>query len=98
MARNMVIIDEILKCETTDEVNSVLEDINMALKSVRGTISSRKKMEFSVGDTVMVTEKNGSKSEGELLKINRTRAQVKMKGLGISGLTYAVPFSIMEKA
>ena len=89
--RNMTVIDEILKCETTDEVNSIVDDINMALKSVRNRIIERTKFDFSVGDKVLVNERNGTKSEGEILKINSTRARVKMHGL-----TYNVPFSIMQ--
>ena len=89
--RNMTVIDEILKCETTDEVNSIVDDINMALKSVRNRIIERTKFDFSVGDKVLVNERNGRKSEGEILKINRTRAKVRM-----NGITYNVPFNIMQ--
>jgi hypothetical protein len=89
--RNMTVIDEILKCETTDEVNSIIDDINMALKTVKSKIIDRTKFDFSVGDKVLVNERNGKKSEGEILKINRTRARVKMHGL-----TYNVPFNIMQ--
>jgi len=89
--RNMTVIDEILKCETTDEVNSIIDDINMALKTVKSKIIDRTKFDFSVGDKVLVNERNGRKSEGEILKINRTRARVKMHGL-----TYNVPFNIMQ--
>lgn len=91
MSRNMTVIDEILKCETTDEVNSIIDDINMALKTVKSKIIDRTKFDFSVGDKVLVNERNGKKSEGEILKINRTRARVKMHGL-----TYNVPFNIMQ--
>jgi len=87
----MTVIDEILKCETTDEVNSIIDDINMALKTVKSKIIDRTKFDFSVGDKVLVNERNGKKSEGEILKINRTRARVKMHGL-----TYNVPFNIMQ--
>ena len=89
--RNMTLINEILKCETTDEVNSIIDDINMALKTVKSKIIDRTKFDFSVGDKVLVNERNGRKSEGEILKINRTRAKVKMYGL-----TYNVPFNIMQ--
>ena len=89
--RNMTVIDEILKCETTDEVNNIIDDINMALKTVKSKIIDRTKFDFSVGDKVLVNERNGRKSEGEILKINRTRARVKMHGL-----TYNVPFNIMQ--
>ena len=89
--RNMTLINEILKCETTDEVNSIIDDINMALKTVKSKIIDRTKFDFSVGDKVLVNERNGRKSEGEILKINRTRARVKMHGL-----TYNVPFNIMQ--
>ena len=91
MSRNMTVIDEILKCQTTDEVNSIIDDINMALKTVKSKIIDRTKFDFSVGDKVLVNERNGKKSEGEILKINRTRARVKMHGL-----TYNVPFNIMQ--
>ena len=87
----MTVIEEILNCKATDEVNSIIEDINMALKSVRDTINGKKKFQFSVGNTVLVREKNGSKTEGTILKINRSKAKVKM-----NGTTYNVPFSIME--
>ena len=89
--RNMTLINEILKCETTDEVNSIIDDINMALKTVKSKIIDRTKFDFSVGDKVLVNERNGRKSEGEILKINRSRARVKMHGL-----TYNVPFNIMQ--
>ena len=79
--RNMTVIDEILKCETTDEVNNIIDDINMALKTVKSKIIDRTKFDFSVGDKVLVNERNGRKSEGEILKINRTRAKVKMYGI-----------------
>ena len=91
MSRNMTVIEEILKCKSTEELNSIIDDINMALKSARGTISSRKKMEFTRGDVVLVKEKNGRKSEGIILKINRTRAEV-----GINGVSWRVPFTHME--
>jgi len=89
--RNMTVIDEILKCKTQDEVNSIVSDINIAIKSVRNRIIERTKFNFSVGNTVLVQERNGTKSEGEILKINRTRAKVKMHGS-----TYNVPFNIMQ--
>jgi len=91
MSRNMTLINEILKCETTDEVNSIIDDINMALKTVKSKIIDRTKFDFSVGDKVLVNERGGRKSEGEILKINRTRAKVKMHGI-----TYNVPFNIMQ--
>ena len=65
--RNMTVIDEILKCETTDEVNNIIDDINMALKTVKSKIIDRTKFDFSVGDKVLVNERNGRKSEGEIL-------------------------------
>jgi hypothetical protein len=89
--RNMTVIDEILKCETTDEVNNIIDDINSALRTVKNTINGRAKFDFSVGDKVLVNERNGRKSEGEILKINRTRAKVRM-----NGFTYNVPFNIMQ--
>ena len=89
--RNMTVIDEILKCETQDEVNSIVSDINIAIKSVRNRIIEGTKSNFSVGNTVLVQERNGTKSEGEILKLNRTRAKVKMHGI-----TYNVPFNIMQ--
>ena len=89
--RNMTVIDEILKCETQDEVNSIVDDINMAIKSVRSRIIERTKFNFSVGNKVLVNGKNGTKSEGEILKLNRTSAKVKMHGI-----TYNVPFNIMQ--
>jgi exo-beta-1,3-glucanase (GH17 family) len=91
MARNMAVVNEILNCKSTEEVNSIIDDINMSLKSVRDTINSKKKFQFSVGNTVLVNEKNGRTSEGKILKINRSRAKVEM-----NGLTYNVPFSIMQ--
>ena len=89
--RNMTVIDEILKCETTEEMNNIIKDINSALRTVKNKINGRAKFNFSVGDKVLVNERNGRKSEGEILKINRTRARLKMHGL-----TYNVPFSIMQ--
>ena len=89
--RNMTVIDEILKCETTEEMNNIIKDINSALRTVKNKINARAKFNFSVGDKVLVNERNGRKSEGEILKINRTRARVKMYGI-----TYSVPFDIMQ--
>ena len=89
--RNMTVIDEILKCETTEEVNNIIEDINSALRTVKNKINGRAKFNFSVGDKVLINERNGRKSEGEILKINRTRAKV-----NIYGITYSVPFNIMQ--
>ena len=98
MARNMTVINEILNCNTTEEVNSITDDINMALKSVRDSINSRSKMQFSVGDKVIVEEGNGKKTEGTITKINKTRAVVSIDVVSNHG-TYAedwnVPFNIM---
>ena len=98
MARNMTVINEILKCETTEEVNSIIDDMNMALKSVRDSINSRAKMQFSVGDNVIIEEKNNKKPEGTITKINKTRAVVSIDVVSNHG-TYAedwnVPFNIM---
>ena len=55
--RNMTVIDEILKCETTDEVNNIIDDINSALRTVKNKINGRARFDFSVGDKVLVNER-----------------------------------------
>ena len=105
MARNMTVINEILNCNTTEEVNSIIDDMNMALKSVRDSINSRSKMQFSVGDKVIVVEGNGKKTEGTITKINKTRAVVSVNIVaksseGTNEYSYTenwrVPFNIMK--
>ena len=97
MARNMTVINEILNCETTEEVNSIIDDMNMALKSVRDTVNSKAKMQFSVGDWVIIDDR-GKTTEGKIEKINKTRAVVSIDVVSSHG-TYAqnwnVPFNIM---
>ena len=98
MARNMTVINEILNCNTTEEINSITDDINMALKSVRDSINSRAKMQFSVRDEVIV-EDRGKNYDGVITKINKTRAIVSVDVVSNHG-TYAenwnVPFNIMK--
>lgn len=90
MPRNMTLINEILNCETSEEVHAIVQDINMALKSTRNKISERKKFEFTTGDTVIIDSRNGIR-KGIIQKINRTRAIV-----DINGIDWSVPFTSME--
>ena len=92
MPRNMILINEILNCETPEELDAIVEDINMALKSTRSKITERKKFEFTIGDVVIIDARNGIK-EGIIQKINRTRAIVR---IGLPGLDWSVPFTSMK--
>ena len=98
MPRNMILINEILNCETSEELDAIVEDINMALKSTRSKITERKKFEFTIGDVVIIDARNGIK-EGIIQKINRTRAIVSIDHTTSHG-TYArdgsVPFTSMK--
>ena len=89
MPRNMILINEILNCETSEELDAIVEDINMALKSTRSKITERKKL---------IDARNGIK-EGIIQKINRTRAIVSIDHTTSHG-TYArdwnVPFTSMK--
>ena len=95
-----------MKKEETVDIEQVIayimleasnEDITSIVESIRArrqTISSRAKHSLSVGDTVRVSEpKKKHKDTGEIHKINRTRAGVKLSDKKL----WSIPFNMLEK-
>ena len=72
-------------------------DLNDVMEYARSLASCAAQSAFSVGQKVMVIQKTKS-TYGTVVKVNRSRAVVKMN-YGRRGLTkVTVPFSMMEAA
>jgi len=72
-------------------------DLNDVMEYARSLASCAAQSTFSVGQKVMVIQKTKS-TYGTVVKVNRSRAVVKMN-YGRRGLTnVTVPFSMMEAA
>ena len=73
------------------------KDLNDVMEYARSLASSAAQSTFSVGQRVMVIQKT-KQTYGTIVKVNRSRAVVKMNygGRGLTNVT--VPFSMMEAA
>ena len=72
-------------------------DLNDVMEYARSLVSIAAQSAFSVGQRVMVIQKTKS-TYGTIVKVNRSRAGVKMNYRGRGMTEVNVPFSMMEVA
>ena len=84
------VIDWILVQENTDSINSIAS----AIRDRKQTLSSKLKYQLTPGMNVDVI---GAKkfTEGEVIKVNKTRAVLKVYIDG-KGIQYTVPFTMIS--
>ncbi len=85
------VLDFILKCKDNDK----LVEINELLRDRLKTNSSRLKHELKAGDVVKV-KGNNKQEKGIILKVNRTRAIVRVRTEGLP-MQWNVPFTMLTK-
>ena len=88
------IIKSINAIDNMTDLNVVISVIKAKQKSLRASKNAVAKAGFKVGDTVNINSRKGN-MKGVITKINRTRA---ICSIGDAGMSYNVPFSIMEAA
>ena len=85
-------INAINQIDNMEDLNTVIDVIRAKQKSLRASIVAAKKAAIVVGQTVNITSRKGSLT-GTIVKLNRTKAIVK-----IDGREFNCPISIMEVA
>jgi hypothetical protein len=88
------LIKSINAIDNMTDLNVVISVIKAKQKSLRASKNAVAKASFKVGDTVNINSRKGN-MKGVITKINRTRA---VCSIGDAGMSYNVPFSIMEAA
>jgi len=87
--------DAIKKLDNMEDLNIVIRQVKLTQKALKLKVAQEAKSTFNVGDTVNIKTRNGDDMKGVITKMNRTRAVCL---IGDGGMSYNVPFSIMEAA
>jgi hypothetical protein len=85
-------INAINQIDNMVDLNEAIVALKAKQKSLRASLIAAKKAAFVVGQTVNITSRKGSLT-GTIVKLNRTKAIVK-----IDGREFNCPISIMEVA
>ena len=86
--------DAIKKLDNMEDLNIVIRQVKLTQKALKLKVAQEAKSIFQVGDTVNIKTKKGL-MKGTITKMNRTRAVCL---IGDAGMSYNVPFSVMEAA
>lgn len=101
MVIKKVILDELGKMRVNDliELNHLV--VRM-IKHKRGHEAITKSMSFKVGDKVIFSSNRVGRKEGEIVKMNRRKAVVKVESWGnhfapIQTVKWSVPYEMLSK-